>query len=125
MLALLAFTTTVTAKRKAPVKVAPLIMGKIKYMVPQEVREIGQNLGGMFMQAFDAKTGAILWELPLYVINYKKGLEKDVQDIFISRMEIQDQNLIIWNERKDKFLINLKTREVLPPEKVYNWQNKE
>lgn len=72
------------------------------------------------MQVPDIKTDSVIWELKFYSINYNKGLEKDVQDIFVTKMEIQDQKLVIWNEKNDRFVVNVKTREVIPQYKIYD-----
>jgi hypothetical protein len=42
-----------------------------------------------------------------------------VQDIFITKMALEGQQLVIWNQRNDNFLVDLKTREVKPKNKVY------
>lgn len=115
----LSLTSGAAAKRTVPVEVPPLIRDNIKFVVPHFAGETGRDQRGGYIEARDAKTDDLLWELKIYTVIYKRRLEKDVQDIFITKMEFQNHKLVIWNERNDKFLVDIKTREVKPKNKVY------
>jgi hypothetical protein len=107
------------AKRKAPAELPPLILDNIKYVVPHWGGETGRGQSGGYIEARDAKTDTLLWVLKIYTIKYKPKLERDVQDIFITKMELYNNKLLIWNERNDKFTVDLKTRAVKPKNKFY------
>lgn len=44
--------------------------------------------------------------------SYDPKKEKDVQDIFITKLEIKDGRLIVTNESKNRYSIDVKTQEV-------------
>ena len=54
----------------------------------------------------------MLWEKVIYQIAYNEDLERDVQWIFIADLEIRKGNLIITDEHKRRYSLNLKTNEV-------------
>ena len=93
-----------TAKRAAPADVAPVTNGGITYTAPHDA------MGCVI--ATDAKTGTKLWEKKIYLIKYDSELERDVQDCFISKLEIKDGNLRVTNERGGEFELDPKTQEI-------------
>ncbi len=107
------------AKRSPPIDVTPVIYNHIKYIAPHWGIFNKRPQNGGYIEAWDLKTGKLLWELKLYTIEYDKNLEQDVQDIFITKIEINGNSLIIWNEAKDKFDVDLNTRKVIPENKIY------
>ncbi len=48
-----------------------------------------------------------------------RKFEGDVQDIFINKIEINNNELTIWNEVNDKFIVDIETKEIIPKNKVY------
>lgn len=98
--------TTALAKRSAPVQVDPVTHEGIEYSAPRDAGSIGQ------VQARDAGSKKVLWEQVIYQISYDPDLERDVQWVFISDLKIEGDFLIITDERKRCYSLNLKTRKV-------------
>ena len=95
-----------SAKRIAPKKVPPVTHEGIEYHAPLDVANIGR------IQARDPESKKGLWEKVIYQIAYNEDLERDVQWIFIADLEIRKGNLIITDEHKRRYSLNLKTNEV-------------
>jgi len=51
-------------------------------------------------------------ELQIYEEKYNLNLERDVQDLFITSMTIEDGRLLVTNERDETFEVNLKTKHI-------------
>ena len=85
------------AKRSAPKPVPPVVRDGIEYSAPLD------RMG--FVVATWTKTKREIWSRQVYVIKheYKLGLEKDVQDVFITDLGIEDGKLRIRNERGGEF----------------------
>lgn len=92
------------AERSEPAKVPPVTHQGIEYRAPHEKMGV--------VEAWSKATGKMLWEKKVYAINYDPNMEKDVQDIFITRLEIKDDRLIVTNESQARYSIDLKTQEV-------------
>jgi len=120
MAILLVMTTDAAAKRKLPDEVPPLLRDNVKYVAPHWDSRRGSGPSREhYIEARDAQTDALLWEVKIYTVQFKRRLERDVQYIFIKKMEFQDSQLVIWNGAGDKFVVDLKTRKVKPAHKVY------
>jgi hypothetical protein len=102
----------VCAKRAAPKNVTPVISEGVMYSAPHRGRTKGEQNGG-FIQAVDLDTGKFLWELQVYQIKYDPKLERDVQEIYITSLELVKGNLEILNEAGDKFVVDLAKRKVI------------
>lgn len=107
------FPIVIEAKRPAPKEVKPVIYNRVKYTATHET-----NMG--CIGAWDVKTGKKLWELKVYEIKYVPGLERDVQDVFITSLSIKEGKLIVLNEADDAYEVDLETRDV----KKSTWVNK-
>jgi hypothetical protein len=89
-----------------------------KRAAPKEVPEIRydslilQRSGMEHVQALDSATKKILWKKKIYNVTYTPGLETDVQDVFIDSMYLRNRQLIIRNERKEWFSLDLQTFKV-------------
>jgi len=102
MLAL--FVSVVFAERSEPAKVQPVTHQGIEYRAPHEKMGV--------VEAWDNATGKMLWDTKVYTVNYDPKMEKDVQDIFITKLEIKDDQLIVTNESQNRYSIDVKTQEV-------------
>lgn len=92
---------------------APVSLGGIRYeALPWgKARGLGQN--GGFIVAIDEATGQEKWLLKIYDVVYDHDMEEDKQDIFISRLELESENMLhITNEREDHYLVNIETQSV-------------
>lgn len=100
------------AKRAAPVDVPPLVHNGVKYAAPHGavMNRLGQN-GGV-IEARDEKTDTVLWRLKVYEAKRDPNKEQDVQDVFITALEIKDGKLHVTNERGEKFAVDLKEKTV-------------
>lgn len=97
------FVAPVFAKRSPPAKVEPVKSAEIEYRVPH-----GQ-MG--CVEAWDIRTGLMIWRKQVYVVRYDVDLEKDVQDVFITSVEVQKGKLLVKNERASEFELDLDTLE--------------
>ena len=93
---------SVYSKRIPPPKVTSISYEGIKYSAN----------GRDSIKATDEKTGFPIWIRQIYVIKYVPGLEQDVQDCFITAIKMQDNKLLITNEKKYQYELDLKTIEV-------------
>src|SRR4051794_33333690 len=94
-----------SAKRVAPKPVSPVIHNGVKYVAGNE------NGFEARIEAWNQKTGEKLWDVVIYTIKPKPDLEEDVQWVFITRMEIRDNALLVINEKNRQFTIDLKSRK--------------
>ena len=97
------------AKRAVPSKVTPVQVGSIEYSAPHRN---GSNKQMGFIEARDLKSGELLWIRQIYVVKYDPDLEGDVQDDYIKNIKVKGNSLIISNERKSEYQLNLKTLQV-------------
>jgi hypothetical protein len=106
---LLLATLLAEAKRGTPAEVLPVTVGNIEYSAPH--RNGTQKQMG-FIEARVPKSGKLIWSRQIYVVKYNPALEGDVQDVFIKRITVEGNNLIITNERNSKYQLDLHSLEV-------------
>jgi hypothetical protein len=87
------------AKRAVPSPVPPIVKDGIQY--------VANECGMGCVKAIELKTKKELWKVTLYKIEFIKGLEEDVQWVFIKEMKLSGDKLIVTNERNDRYEINL------------------
>ncbi len=102
----LLFSNFIYAKRKAPEKVNPVIYNNIKIIAPLSTDSIGTII------AYDDKTNEKLWIRQIYTIKYIPDLEQDVQWVFINKLEIKDNCLLIYNEKNYVYKLNMESYEL-------------
>ena len=96
------------AKRAVPAKVMPVQVGSIEYSAPHGK---SQNQMGC-IEARRVGSGELLWRRQVYVVKYDPDLEGDVQDVYIKSFKVKGNSLIIINERKSEYQLNLKTLHI-------------
>ena len=96
------------AKRAVPSKVTPVQVGNIEYSAPHGKL---QNQMGC-IEARKVGSGELLWRRQIYVVKYDPDLEGDVQDVYIKNFKVKGNSLIITNERKSEYQLNLKTLHI-------------
>jgi len=96
------------AKRAVPSKVMPVQVGSIEYSAPHGK---SQNQMGC-IEARKVGSGELLWRRQVYVVKYDPDLEGDAQDVYIKSFKVKGNSLIIINERKSEYQLNLKTLHV-------------
>jgi hypothetical protein len=104
-------------KRRVP-KPAPVSHGGIRYevLLNGKARGLGQN-GGV-IKAVDEAKDAELWTLVVYRVDITpSGEEPDAQEVFITRLSLKSggKQLIVDNQRKERFLVDLADRKVTKP----------
>jgi hypothetical protein len=93
--ACLCFATSADAKRAAPRAVPPVIRDGIAYSAPPD--RVGHVV------ATWAKTGREFWSRQVYAIKYRRGLEQDVQWVFINDLRFEGGKLKVGNEKGGEF----------------------
>ena len=106
---LLLVTLLAEAKRGAPAEVLPVTVGNIEYSAPHR-NGTHKQMG--FIEARDLKSGKLIWSRQIYSVKYDPALEGDLQDVFIKRITVEGNNLIIINEKNSKYQLNLNSLEV-------------
>lgn len=94
--------------RAAPKPVSPIFYNNIRYEIEDdEVERFGQS--GGIIRAVDLQTNAELWTSKVYEIKYDASYEKDVQEIYINKLELDiSENLLrVQNERRRWFFVRI------------------
>ena len=105
--------SNVMAKRAAPDEVAPVATETSVFSAPHFPEGDRVQNGGV-LEARDPQTKKLLWQVQIYNTEYDKGLEKDVQDVFIKSLSFDKvHNLLIMSDEKSRvFVLNLSTKKV-------------
>jgi hypothetical protein len=96
----------IAAKRVAPSKVEPVTYEGIRYMAPNDDGRRG------YAEAWDVRTNKKLWDVTVFTNPVDPKLEEDVQWIFINKLDVCNDNLIVTSERGNTYQIDLKTRAI-------------
>jgi hypothetical protein len=96
--------STVHAKRAAPAKAPSVSVGQIEYRAPRN------HMG--CVEAWDSKSNEMIWRRQIYVVKYTVGLERDVQDVFITMLKLKGNTFIVTNEWKSEYELDLNTLQV-------------
>ncbi len=122
------FVCEAQAKRTVPPEVEPLIYNGIKIVTSAEKPdEQMESSFSTYIEALDNSTGEKLWRKKVYTIKLNPKIEKDVQWIFISKIEIENEKLIITDENEKKYLLELeqnntqKVKSILENILKMNW----
>ena len=94
--------------RIAPRKVPPISHNGIRYAIRRsEIQRFGQS-GGV-IQALHEDTEQELWAVRVYEIVRDPEMEKDVQEIYIQEMLLDDteQFLLVTDERQRRYRVAL------------------
>lgn len=104
------------AKRIAPPRIEPVVIGKLRLEVIHWGKERGLTQNGGYIAAYDIDSGKELWVLKIYDIPYDKALEGDVQDVFIKSMSkgFFSDTLNITDEKDRHYKVDPDTRTVEP-----------
>ena len=110
-IALLAFTRFAgAAKRKAPPRIKPVIIGSVEYRVPNTIETEG------IVEAWNTNSQRLLWKRKIYpTLKFPSMLmETDVQLNFITNMAIgpSTNELTIANEKGRQYILNTLSQTV-------------
>ncbi|CAG1022676.1 hypothetical protein MTYM_01900 [Methylococcales bacterium] len=102
------------AKRRAPKPVEPVAIGNIRYEVIRGAKSRGFAQNGGVIAAVDIAKDEELWTLVVYRTEYDLNEERDVQEIYITKLTpSQDKSMLrVENEAQKSYMVNLTTREV-------------
>ncbi len=109
------FTMPAFAKRVAPLPVDPVTHKGIVYSTFPWSYQNGSRQNGGFIKATIKSTGDVIWEKQIYKTKYKRGIETDIQDVFITTIKLTDDasSLVIINEIGDVYSVILKNQMVI------------
>jgi len=97
----LVLATPAFSKRQAPNDVQPVVQEGVIFRTPED--------GGGIIEARRASDESLLWTRQIYVVRYNPEQKKNIQDVFIIKLEFHDDVLSIWTERNFKYELNLDT----------------
>jgi hypothetical protein len=97
-------TSIAYAKRAAPADVAPVTTDGLEYRAPHS------QMG--CVEAWDPVQNQLVWRRQVYVVKYDLALERDIQDVFIKSLEVSERKLIVKNEHRGEYELDLDTLEV-------------
>ncbi len=102
------------AKRTAPKEVPPVSYEGVRYQVIHFKHKNGHQNGG-YVEAILESDGTKKWGILLYLIEHDSNLERDVQDCFITslRLDKNKNRLIVTNESKNLYYVDLATQKVM------------
>lgn len=95
-----------SAKRAAPASVEPVIYEGVRYVAPND------NGRRAYIEAWDVQTNKKLWELTIFTNRIDPQLEEDVQWVFVDKLSIRDNTLVVTSERSATYQIDLKTKAI-------------
>ena len=93
MMVLVLLASVTLAKRMAPAQVEQVVCEGVEYRAPNEKMGV--------VEAWDKAAGKLLWEKQVYDVKINPNLEKDVQEVFIKKLEIAAGKLVVTNEKND------------------------
>lgn len=93
--------TPCLAKRVPAPKVPPMESGGIRYVAPNT------NGRTAYVEAWDIRTGRKLWTAKVFTNRIRPRLERDVQWVYIKKLEIVGQRLIATDERGGTHVVDL------------------
>ena len=95
-----------SAKRIAPASVEPVVYEGIRYVAPNDEGRRG------YIEAWDVKTNKKLWELTIFTNRIDPKLEADVQWVFINKLRIRDEMVMVTSERGATYQVDLRTKGI-------------
>ena len=101
----LLYTNQVYASREyAPATIPPVIYKDIKIVAENSSLD---NMG--VVQAFNINTNKLIWSKQVYTIKINPHIEKDTQMVFIKKMMIENDKLVIIDEYLKKYILDPNT----------------
>jgi outer membrane protein assembly factor BamB len=106
------------AKRQPPPFIPPLDDGIYRFVLRENSQPNKQNIyKGGHVQAYLKVTGEMLWEKYLYKVRLDPSVERDMQDVFVREMYLDNPNrLVLENERGEWFILDRRTGDSLQVE---------
>ena len=99
------------SKRLGPDTVEPIAGNNVVYSAPAFVP--GENQNGGYVEAREKEGGKLIWRLRVYRTEYNPQLERDVQDIFMVSIRLENEAIVVVDEKGRVFKVNLNTRDII------------
>ena len=99
-----------SAKRTAPVNVAPVIYEGVRYVAPNDDGRRG------YIEARNVGTNKKLSELAIFTNGIDPNIEEDVQWVFIKALNIQYGRLMVTSERGKTYQVDVNTKAITQPD---------
>lgn len=102
-------------EKRAPLpEVAAVSHGGTRYETAPFEKSEGLDQNSGYIAAVDETTGERRWVLKVYEVSYDNDLEADLQDVFITKLELSDDGttLYVTNEEERRFEVDLADRSV-------------
>jgi hypothetical protein len=112
LLAVLCVSRVAYAKRGPAPHVPPLTFNGVRYFVSGGHVE-NEPISRVVLKAVDINSGYQVWEATLYEIKLNAPLETDVQDVYVTSMQVVDDDLEVSNEAGDTIKVDLATGKVI------------
>jgi hypothetical protein len=93
----------VHAKRKAPPPPQSIEYNGIRYLAPNDNGRLG------YLQVWDAKTNSLLYSVNVFINHINPRLEECVQHVYISKLQIEKDWLVVTDERNRKQYFDIAT----------------
>lgn len=99
---------TISAKRLAPPEITPIFFEDIQYMVSTAKSE--DDLKSITTLNATKADGQLVWQKEVYTIEFNAELEMDVQEVYVSRMALNENKdaIVIENEQGESFTLAIK-----------------
>jgi hypothetical protein len=98
------FISTALPKRAAPKEVEDVIYLGIKYTAPLNKMA--------YVIAYDTEGNKKIWGKQIYNVIVDPSMEHDVQEIYITSLNMENDKLIITNEHKEKYRLDVETLNI-------------
>lgn len=99
---------TSESKAYAPSAIPPVLYKDIRILTENSSQ---YNMG--IVQAFNTKTNKLIWSKKIYEVNIDSNIEEDVQLVFIKDMKIENDKLVVINEKNVSYTLDPYTGEGL------------
>ena len=97
-------------KRVAPEDIQPLVHDGVSYSVHYVAADGGTYHGAGHIKATDVQTNRTLWDVELFPDQRTSAaLEGDVQDVYITKLSVEDEQLIVTDENNQMYRLDLST----------------
>lgn len=105
----IAIQPAVWGKRVSPSKVSPVVFRSIKFVAPNDPQKLG------VVEGWDVFTQKKVWETKVYDVTIDPSMEVDVQWVFVSKLEIKNNQLVVTNEKGQQFTVPIPHNILKPP----------
>lgn len=98
--------------RAPPARIEPIIYKGVLYRQSDTNPDL--TAASASLAAYDEKTGALLWTLPIYSYPVDPAIELDVQEVYFKSMVLKEPGILhIVDERQQAYDVDLEKREVI------------